>query len=201
MLMSSPEVTALAQTLQPTVPLFHIIEGYRDIQSVEAVLETQQSFAIEHNLGRFKGDLPLEIPDEDERIRYLGFFLLNQIDLTRPLKIQLQFKSHYAWTPLILMLRGFGLQGQQQIRITQGLSLHQEGVVNAAGNVSFEFEPLGDWIKHPERVTGFLAYLIRPPGPRQEPPSAEFIQSQPEPAGIVRASPGLNVYRHIDTKA
>lgn len=201
MLMSAPEVTALAQTLQPTVPLFNIIEGYRDIQSVEAVLEAQQSFMIDQNLGRFKGDQPLEIPDENERIRYLGFFLLKNIDLKRPLRIQLQFGSRYAWTPLVLMLRSFGFQGQKQIRITQGLTLHQDTVVNASGGAFFEFEPVDDWLKNPERVSGFLAYLIRPPGPRLQPADA-YIPAEDSPeSGIVRASPGLNVYRHIDTRA
>lgn len=201
MLMSAPEVTALAQTLQPTVPLFNIIEGYRDIQSVEAVLETQQSFMIDQNLGRFKGDQPLEIPDENERIRYLGFFLLKSIDLKRPLRIQLQFGSRYAWTPLVLMLRAFGFQGQKQIRITQGLTLHQDTVVNAAGGALFEFEPVDDWLKNPERVSGFLAYLIRPPGPRLQPADLYVPDEAPQEPGIVRASPGLNVYRHIDTRA
>ena len=106
MLMSSPEVTALAQTLQPTVPLFNIIDGYHDIQSVEAVLQATENFSLENNLARFKGDTPLEIPDEEERIRYLGFFLLKMLDLKRPLKIQLDFNSRFAWTPLIHSSRG-----------------------------------------------------------------------------------------------
>ncbi len=201
MMMSSPEVTAMAQTLQPTVPLFNIIDGYQDIQTVVAVLETQQSFAVDQNTARFKGgDGPLEIPDENEKIRYLGHILTQDINLKRPLKIQLQFATRYAWTPLILMLRSFGLQGQRKIRITQGLTFHQDSLVNAAGLANFEFEPFDDWIKHPERVTGFLVYLIRPPGERQI-PVAEEQELSPEEEGIIRSAMGLNVYRRIDTRA
>lgn len=201
MMMSSPEVTAMAQTLQPTVPLFHIIEGYQDIQTVVAVLETQQSFAVDQNTARFQGDNgPLEIPDEHERIRYLGYILTQSLNLKRPLKIQLQFGSRYAWTPLILMLRAFGLQGQRKIRITQGLTFHQDTLVNAAGLANFEFEPFDDWIKNSERVTGFLVYLIRPPGERQI-PIKEEQELTPEEEGIIRSAMGLNVYRRIDTRA
>ena len=201
MMMSSPEVTAMAQTLQPTVPLFNIIEGYQDIQTVVAVLETQQSFAVDQNTARFKGgDGPLEIPDENEKIRYLGYILTQSINLKRPLKIQLQFASRYAWTPLVLMLRSFGLQGQRKIRITQGLTFHQDSLVNAAGLANFEFKPFDDWIKNPERVTGFLVYLIRPPGERQIPVEEEQELS-PEEEGIIRSAMGLNVYRRIDTRA
>ncbi len=39
-----------------------------------AVLEAQESFSVDQNLGRYKGEGPLEIPDEEERIKYLGFF-------------------------------------------------------------------------------------------------------------------------------
>lgn len=198
MLMSAPEVTALAQTLQPTLPLFNIIEGYQDIQSLVAVLETQQSFALDQNTARFKqNEGPLELPEEHERIKYLGFFLLKDLNLQRELKIELRFSSRFAWTPLTLMLRAFGLQKQRNIRLTQGLSLHQDAEVNAGGLALFEFEALSEWIKYPERVTGFLVYLIRHPG--QNAPAAEEIAEQ-EP-GIVRASPGLNVYRRIDTRA
>lgn len=200
MLMSTPEVTALAQTLQPTLPLFNIIEGYRDIQSVEAVLEAQQSFQIDQNLGRFKGNPYLDIPDENERIRYLGFILIKSLDLARPLQIQLKFPSRFAWTPLILMLRAFGLQGKRQIRITQGLTLHQDTVVTGTGKASFDFEAFDTWIRYPERLTGFLLYLIRPSGPRQMPPEPTSVAA-PAATGIVRSTPGLNVYRHIDTRA
>ncbi|HEY9841855.1 MAG TPA: hypothetical protein V6D23_15440 [Candidatus Obscuribacterales bacterium] len=203
MLMTAPEVTALAHTMQPTLPLFNIIEGYQDIQSVVAVLESQASFSIDHNLGRYKGDTPLEIPDEEERIRYLGFFLLNTVNLKNPLKMQLQFGSRYAWTPLIMMLRAFGLQGQRKIRITQGLTLHQDAVVNASGGALFEFEPLDEWIKYPDRITGFVVYLIRPPGQRQAPPAEVVVAPEPElqEEGIIRSSPGLNVYKSIDMRA
>lgn len=199
MLMSSPEVAALMQTLQPTLPLFQIIEGYQDIQSVQAVLEAQESFAMEQNLGRFKQDEPLVFPEEHERIRYLGFFLSKDLNWARSLKIQLQFSSLYAYYPLILMLRSFGLQGKRQIRLTQGLTLNGEAVVNIAGLASFEFEPLGETLKHPERITGFFVYLIRPPAEKQVPDPEPEIEAEPEP-GIVRASPGLNVYRTIDTR-
>lgn len=204
MLMSSPEVTALAQHLQPTLPLFNIIDGYQDIQSLVAVLETQENFQLDHNLARYTGDAPLELPDEEERIKYLGFFLTKNLNLRRPLKVNLQFNSRYAWTPLILMLRAFGLQGKGKIRLTQGLTLHQDAIVNNAGVAAFEFEPLGEWIKNPDRLTGFLVYLIRPPGERRPPQDThQAAESDPQEReeGIVRASPGLNVYRHIDMRA
>ncbi len=198
-MMTTPEVTALAQTLQPTVPLFNIIDGYRDIQSVEAVLEAQQSFSMENNTARFKqNDGPLELPDEAERIRYLGYILLDRLKLDKPLNLQIQFHSRYAWTPLILMLRAFGLQGQGKIRLNQGISLHQDSTINAAGLAKFEFEPLSDWLKFPDRVTGFLVYLIRPPGPKLQPEPEENTDA--ETPGILRAAPGLNVYKQIDTR-
>ncbi|PKL76183.1 MAG: hypothetical protein CVV27_11545, partial [Candidatus Melainabacteria bacterium HGW-Melainabacteria-1] len=187
----------------PQLPLFSIIDGYKDIQSVVAVLEAQQSFATDHNTAHYKGDGPLDIPDEQERIRYLGYLLTRDIDLERRLKVQLQFNSRYAGVPLILMLRAFGLQGKHKIRLTQGLSIHQDATVNVAGNISFEFEPIGDWLKHPDRVTGFLVYLIRPPGPKHTPGPALVESAEADEAGetgIVRASPGLNVYRHIDMR-
>lgn len=198
-MMTTPEVTALAQTLQPTLPLFNIIDGYRDIQSVEAVLEAQQNFSMENNTARFKqNDGPLELPDEAERIRYLGYILLDRLKLDKPLNLQIQFHSRYAWTPMILMLRAFGLQGQGKVRINQGISIHQDGTINAAGLAKFEFEPLSDWLKFPERVTGFLVYLIRPPGPKAQPEPEAFPEA--ETPGILRAAPGLNVYKHIDTR-
>jgi len=197
MLMSSPEVAALMQTMQPSLSMLQIIEGYRDIQSVEAVLEAEESFAMEQNLGRFKQDEPLDFPEEHERIRYLGFFLNRELNWQRPLKIQLQFSSRYAYYPLVLMLRSFGLQGKRQIRLTQGLSFHEEAVVNIAGLASFEFEPLDELLKHPERISGFLVYLIRPKAEKKEPELE--IEREQEP-GIVRASNGLNVYCKIDTR-
>lgn len=198
-MMNTPEVTALAQSLQPTLPLLNIIEGYRDIQSVVAVLETQEGFSLENNTARFKQDEgPLDLPDEAERIRYLGYILLQNLNLDKPLCLQLQFSSRYAWTPLVLMLRAFGLQGHGKIRFTQGLTMHESSTVNPAGLAKFEFDPLSDWLKFPERVTGFLVYLIRPPGAKVQ-PEPETVPEAEKPA-ILRAAPGLNVYKHIDTR-
>lgn len=197
MLMTTPEVTALAQSLQPTLPLFQIIEGYQDLQSVVAVLETEASFALDQNLARFHQEKPLTWPEEKERIRYLGFFLTRDLNWKRPLRIQLQFSSRYAYFPLILMLRAFTLQGQRQVRLTQGLSLHEEAIVNLAGLALFEFPALAELLRHPERVTGFLVYLIRPLAEKQAPEPEAEIEIEP---GIVRAQNGLNVYRKIDTR-
>lgn len=197
MFMSSPEITALMQTMQPSLPMFQIIEGYRDLQSVEAVLEAEESFAMEQNLGRFKQNEALDFPEEHERIRYLGYFLNRELNWQRPLKIQLQFSSRYAYYPLVLMLRSFGLHGKRQIRVNQGVSFHEEAIVNIAGLASFEFEPLDEILKHPERITGFLVYLIRPKAEKHLPEPEPEEEQEP---GIVRSSPGLNVYRKIDTR-
>jgi hypothetical protein len=201
MIPSSPDITALAQTVQPTVPVFQVIEGYQDIQTVVAVLESQQSFVLDQNTARYKGkDGALTLPDEAEKIRYLGYILTKQIQLQRPLKIQLTFNSYYAGTPLILMLRSFGLQGKNKIRLTQGLSFHQDAVVNQAGTVTFEFDAFDEWIRYPDRVTGFLVYLIRLPGQKIQILDTQEQEAEIE-AGIMRSALGLNVYRRIDTRA
>jgi len=200
MFMPPPEVAALAQAMQPTAPLFQILEGYKDLQSVVAVLEAQKSFLLDHNQARFSQSGPLDLPDH-ERIRYLGFFLLQDLDLQRPLKIQLQFHSRFAYTPLVLMLRAFGLQGKHQIRLTQGLVLHEEASVNLAGLAHFVFAPLGELLKHPERVTGFLVYLIRPVTEPEPSAVLEAAEALPDSeTGVVRAEAGLNVYKKIDTR-
>lgn len=200
MFMTPPEAAAMLQTLQPTIPLFNTLEGYQDIQSVVAVLEAQESFETANNQAHYKQpDGPLELPEEHERLRYLGFLLTQQLDWRRPLKIDLQFHSRYAYTPLVLMLRSFELKGKRRVSFHLGLTLHSEATVNIAGLARFEFEPLADWLKDPSRVTGFQVYLIRPAGPRQA-PEPEY-QEIPDEPGIVRAKDGLNVYRKIDIRA
>lgn len=198
MFMSPPEVSALAQSLQPTVPLFQIIDGYQNLQSVVAVLETQEGFQLDQNLAREKQqEGPQDLPEQGERVRYLGFFLSRDLDRWKPLRLQLQFRSRYAYTPLMLMLRAFHLQGERRVRLSQGLVRHEYTTVNSAGMALFDFGLPGDWLKQPERVTGFLVYLIRPGGILQSP--SEDTQTEPE-AGIQRAAPGLNVYKKIDTR-
>lgn len=199
-MITAPEMAALAQTLQPTMSMLQIAENQNDLESVVAVLESQESFDLENNLARFKDrEEPLPMPEEQERIKFLGYFLSKNLDWERPIRIQLDFGSRYAYIPLFLMLRAFELKGKRNVTLKQGLSLHTEGQVNAAGLAHFEFEALGDVIRYPEKTMGFLIYLIRPQGAKAQPPTEESVEAPSEP-GIVRSQPGLNVYRKIDTR-
>lgn len=202
MFMTTPEVSALLQNLQPTSSFLQIIEGYEDVESVVAVLETQESFDLKHNLARYHQDGPLAQPEGKEKLKYLGFFLTQNLNAQKSFEVELRFLPRYAYVPLMLMLKGFGVRGKKRIQITQGLILHQEAVINSAGIVRFHFEPLADWVKDLSRVTGFMVYLLWPHTDATQPKAYEAETSQPvEPeSGIMRARPGLNVYRKIDTR-
>ena len=200
MFLSPTDASVLAQTMQPTLPLFQELEYYKDLQSVMAVIEAEQSFELNQDSARFKQDGPLEIPDEQERIRFLGYFLNETIDWKRPLKIDLNFHSRYAYRPVILMLRSFHLQGKTQLQIKQGMTLHSEAQVNLAGLARFEFEPFENWLSNPKRITGFFVYLVAPPQSQVVEPSPVYEEVPAEP-GIVRSHQSLNVYRKIDTRA
>ncbi len=199
MFLSPTDATSLAQTLQPTLPLFQDLEHYKDLQSVMAVMEAEQSFELNQDTARFKQDGPLEIPDEKERIRFLGYFLSENIDWKRALKIDLNFHSRYAYRPVILMLRSFHLQGKTQVQLKQGLTLHTESQVNLAGLARFEFEPFENWLTNPKRITGFFVYLVAPPRTQAVEPEPVYEEAPAEP-GIVRSHQTLNVYRKIDTR-
>lgn len=197
MLIAPPEVTALLQNLQPTVPMFNILDGYQDIQSVEAVLHSQETFALRDNTAHFKqGDGPIEIPDEINRMRYLGYFLAEQLNPKRSFKFRLAFGQAGSHLPFILLLRSFWLTGKRQVQIKQGLTLQAEAESNAQGVAEFEFEPLAELLKDPSRILGFNVYLIRPKEDRRrpvKPPEPEA--AQPPPPG-----PFLNVLKKIDTR-
>lgn len=203
MFITGPEVSAFIQQLQPTSSFLQIIEGYEDVESVVAVLEAQQSFDLRHNLARHHQDAPLSSPDAKERLKYLGFFLTQHLQSEKTFAVELRFASRYAYTPLVLMLKGFGLRGKKRVQLTQGLILHQEGEINTAGIVRFAFEPLSEWLKDLTRVTGFMVYLLwpQPPQKTQEAVSEIVTSQNNEPeSGIIRARSGLNVYRKIDTR-
>lgn len=200
MFLSPTDATTLAQTMQPTLPLLQDLAHYKDLQTVMAVMEAEQSFDLNQDSARFKQDAPLEIPDEKERIRFLGYFLNETIDWKRPLKIDLNFHSRYAYRPVILMLRAFHLQGKTQVQLKQGLTLHSDAQVNLAGLARFEFESFENWLTNPSRITGFFVYLVVPPRDHSVEPEPVYEAVPAEP-GIVRAHQTLNVYRKIDTRA
>jgi hypothetical protein len=157
------EVTALMQSLQPAIPLMNILEGYKDLQSVMAVLEAQQSFDLKHNLAQFgEREGPVPFPEEHDRIKYIGYFLTAHLDPQRLITIKFNFGSGLAFQPLVLMLKAFSLQGTHRPHLVQGLSLSQIGETNGVGFVGFEFEPLNQLLKDPARITGFQVYLMRP---------------------------------------
>ena len=205
MLINGPEMNAVLQSLQPTPAFLQLLEGYRDIESAVAVLETREGFEMEQNLAQFMQDAPLVWPEAKDRIRYLGFFLTGEMDTKREFHISLQFAPRFAGASLTLLLRGFGLQARSRgVQLTQGISLHQEARIATSGTLHFTFEPLSDLLKHPERLQGFLAYLLWPA--QQDPESYAYEQDlersqiDETEAGIIRARPGLNVYRKIDTR-
>lgn len=203
MFITTPEVSALLQNLQPTSSFLQIIEGYEDVESVVAVLEAQQSFDLRQNLARYRQDLPMLAPEAKEKLKYLGFFLTQHLQHHKSFEVELRFATRYAYTPLVLMLKGFGLRGKKRIHLTQGLILHQEGEINPAGVVRFAFEPLAEWLKDITRVTGFMVYLLWPensqPQRREREETSVSQNTEPE-SGIIRARSGLNVYRKIDTR-
>lgn len=196
------EVTALMQTLQPPVPLMNILDGYKDLQSVMAVLEAQQSFDLKNNLAQFgEREGPLPFPDEQDRIKYIGYFLTASLDPLRSITIKFNFGSGLAFQPLVLILKAFSLQGIHRPRLVQGLSLSEMGETNGVGFVGFEFEPLNQLLKDPARITGFQVYLMRPKKLASAAPPLESVYTEPEVGpGVVRAAPGLHVYKHIDTR-
>lgn len=196
------EVTALMQTLQPAVPLMNILEGYKDLQSVMAVLEAQQSFDLKNNLAQFgEREGPVPFPDEQDRIKYIGYFLTAQLDVQRPIVIKFNFGSGLAFQPLVVMLKAFSLQGTHRPRLVQGLSLSEIGETNQVGFVAFEFESLNQLLKDPARITGFQVYLMRPKKIETPAPPVESVYTEPDVGpGVVRSAPGLHVYKHIDTR-
>lgn len=199
MFVAPPEVTSLLQHLQPTIPLFQILEGYRDIQSVEAVLQSQETFALRDNTAHFKkGDGPIDVPDEVNRVRYLGYFLASQLNPNRMFRFQLSFGPTLAHHEFILLLRSFWLTGKRQIQVQQGISLQAEAEVNTKGEISFEFEPLADTLKDPSRIVGFNVFLIRPQTTRKKPPPPPEEPQHHHPPR--KPGPFLNVLRKIDTK-
>jgi len=208
MFMTTPEVSALLQNQQPTSSFLQIIEGYEDIESVVAVLETQETFDLQQNLARYRQDTLLEQPEAKEKLKYLGFFLTQSLQSHKPFAVEMRFAPRFAYIPLVLMLKGFGLRGKKKIHITQGLILHEESTINTAGIVRFHFEPLSDWIKDLNRVRGFMVYLLWPRESHTSLTSSVATAAQTQAtsqraeaeSGIIRARPGLNVYRKIDTR-
>lgn len=203
MFITTPEVSALIQHLQPTSSFLQIIEGYEDVESVVAVLEAQQSFDLRQNLARYRQETPMSADEAKERLKFLGFFLTQHLNSTRPFEVELRFATRFAYTPLVLMLKGFGLKANKRVFLTQGLILHQEGAINAAGIVRFRFEPLSEWIKDLTRITGFMVYLLWPrahQGPQEIPSEATTSQNAEPESGMIKTRSGLNVYRKIDTR-
>jgi hypothetical protein len=196
------EVTALMHTMQPAVPLMNILEGYKDLQTVMAVMETQQSFDLKNNLAQFKDkEGPPAFPEEHDRVQYVGYFLTALLDADRSLQLKFNFGSGLAFQPLFLMLKAFSVLGQRQFRLVQGLSLSQSGETNGIGFVAFEFEPLAQLFKEPTRITGFQVYLMRPSKEASPAQPLETVYTEPETEeGVVRVAPQLHVYKHIDTR-
>ncbi len=191
----------MAQNLQPTSSFLQIVEGYEDLETVVAVLEAQEGFETRGNLARYFQDTPLEVPEGDEKIKYLGYFLTRHLNPRTSFEVELRFLPRYAYTPLVLMLKGFGLKSQKRgVQLTQGLILHQESTVNTAGMARFAFEPLSDWLKDVNRVVGFMVYVLWPKQRPRVTEEQERSQLSETESGIIRARPGLNVYRKIDTR-
>lgn len=202
MYISSPEVAALAQTLQPTLPLFQTLEGYEDIQSAMAVLEAEESFAFADNQAEFtEREGPIPIPDEHHRVKYLGYFLTAQMDPEMPLKVALKLPSSLAHFEFHLLMRSFSLSGKKRLQVTHGITLQDQAQVAPNGQLRFEFAPLADTLKDPSKLTGFHVYLVKPPGQNPEPPIEEESSTIEQEPGIVRAAPKLNVYKKVDTRA
>lgn len=190
------------QSLQPAIPLLNLLEGYKDLQSVMAVLEAQQSFSLQNNTARFREqEGPLPLPEPQDRLKYLGFFLTQALRPERPFRLELQFGRPLAGHPFLLLLKAFSLQGTHRFRLSQGLSLSQEALADASGRVSFEFEPLAQLLKDPSRITGFQVWLMKPKFEPQSASPEETVYTEAETErGIVRAAPRLNVFKHIDTR-
>lgn len=190
------------QSLQPAIPLLNLLEGYKDLQSVMAVLEAQQSFSLQNNTARFREqDGLFSLPEFQDRLKYLGYFLTQTLLLERPIRLELQFGRPLAGHPFLLLLKAFSVQGTYRFRINQGLSLSQEARADASGQVSFEFEPLARLLKDPSRITGFQVWIMKPKyhPPLLNPEESMSADTENE-TGIVRAAPQLNVFKHIDTR-
>jgi hypothetical protein len=188
-----PEMAALLQAGSVDTTLFRLIEGYRDIQSLVAVLASQQPFDVnKDNHGQLhQGQSAELLPDSVHRVRYLGYLLLDQLNLHRPLRLHLDFGSAYRHIPLILVLKGFWITGRHRLRIVAGQVLQQPSISDQNGRIDFALPPLADVITHSERLTGFHVYLIRP--------KAESVSPVLAPP-TVRSEPVLNVRRTIDVK-
>lgn len=188
-----PEMAALLQAGSVDTALFRLVEGHRDIQSLVAVLASQQPFDVnKDNHGQLhQGQSAELLPDSVHRVRYLGYLLLDQLNLHRPLRLHLDFGSAYRHIPLILVLKGFWITGRHRLRIVTGQVLQQPSASDENGRVDFALPPLAEVITSPERLTGFHVYLIRP--------KAEPALPAPVPP-TVRSEPVLNVRRTIDVK-
>jgi hypothetical protein len=189
-----PEMAALLQAGSVDTALFRLIEGHRDIQSLVAVLASQQPFDItQDNQGKlYQGHSADLLPDPVHRVRYLGYLLMQQLNLHRPLRLHLDFGWAYRHIPLMLVLKGFWITGRHRLRVVTGQVLQQPGLSDQEGCVEFALPPLADVITRPEQLTGFHVYLIRP-----KPEPTQLAQRSSLTA---RSEPALNGRRTIDVK-
>lgn len=204
MLITPPEVSALLMQAQNPAPaIAPVLNEHKDIQTVIAVLKNQELFEIIDNNAQFrKGNAREDIPDENNRVKYLGFFLSEQLDPKRALKIKLDFKPSYAGTPLMLLLRSFTIVGKNQLRLVNGFSIQDYSEVDSNGSIRFEFEPLASFLKNPSKITGFNVFLIRPKEEKQ-PKQAIQVEPATQQAPPPSNKPKLNInspMKRIDTK-
>jgi hypothetical protein len=167
-----------------------------------AVLETQQAFEMDHNNGKFRDtEGPVKLPEEYDRLKYLGYFLAGNLEPRRPIRITLAFGRPQAGHPFIMVLKAFSLLGTHRFRLVQGLSLTQAALANASGTVSFDFEPLDTLLRDPSRITGFQVWLMKPKVDPKSVPTLENVYTEPEGhVGVLPTDPQPDGFKHIDTR-
>jgi hypothetical protein len=119
--------------------------------------------------------------------KYVGFFFTRDLNLHRPLTLELDFGPAAAHQDFVVAMEAFldsGMNG-----VLHGLSLTAQVLATDAGRVVAVFPPLIKVLADPKAIRGFHVYAFGLTGSHR--PSRQVAEAAPTPAA--EPATGLNL--------
>ena len=200
MRISGMEVEALLQQMQVPAQFDPVA-----VAAPQAVHPSQELFNISDNNVKFKdkkGEKAKEDEEEEERIRYLGYFLAKAINFHKPVNMSLDFGGKLKDKDIIVFLRSFKLGSKDKFLWHQSFSFQVK--VDSNGVSSFVLSPLINNFTDINLIYGICVFIIKvkeKPVPKQ---ATVYTEAEEENLKLQESKskvPNLNIRKRIDTTA